>query len=254
MKPATSDHASETVPTVANRPLAVLVMLAVAVWLIRQGSAPQASPRSASVPPGINAEFTDDLDVEKWIDRFEGESREVYEYRDKIVADLNLPRGAVVADVGAGTGFFSLLFAEAVGPEGKVYALDIAPEFIELIRRRAAEAGLKNVEAVRNAERHIDLPAESVDLVFICDTYHHFEYYESMTVSIHRALRPGGRVAIIDFRRIEGESRQWVLDHVRAGQDVVTDELIAAGFQPDESPDAEYLGENYFIIFRKPAE
>ncbi|RIK63283.1 MAG: SAM-dependent methyltransferase [Planctomycetota bacterium] len=254
MDPHNHSQSSSSPPTVTNRPLAVLVLIAVAIWLIRSQGGCEGAGVEQSVRPGINAEFLSGTDVSKWVERFEGESREIFRHRMRIVDDADILTGQSIADVGAGTGLFTFLFAQAVGPSGTVYAVDISEEFTTLIRERAKELGLTHVVTVRNSQRSVDLPAESVDVVFICDTYHHFEYPESTLASIHKALRPGGQLLVIDFKRIEDVSRAWVLEHVRAGQEVFSDEIIAAGFEPDESPDAEYLEENYYLRFRKPHE
>ena len=95
------------------------------------------------------------------------------------------------------------------------------------------------------------LPPRSVDLVFICDTYHHFEFPFKTMASIHEALRPGGRVIVIDFHRIEGKSRYWVLNHVRAGQEVVVKEIESSGFK--KVAETKLLKENYFVEFEKVA-
>lgn len=247
-----SNQGNASPPTVTSRPLAVLLLIVVAIWLGRSAGGCEPARTERSVPPGINDEFVNATDVSRWIDRFEGESREIFKHRERIVADVALPRGGAVADIGAGTGLFTFLFADAVGPEGKVYAVDISREFIDLIRERASKAGVQNVETVLNNQKSVELPNASIDVAFICDTYHHFEHPEATLASIHRALRPGGYLIIIDFKRIEGVSREWVLEHVRAGEEVFTEEVIAAGFEADESPDVDYLEENYFIRFRRP--
>ncbi len=209
-----------------------------------------APARQASVRPGINAEYRDP-DVDKWIERFETESREIYKDRNQIVAEVGLRRADYVADIGAGTGVFTFLFAEKVGPRGRVWAVDIVPEFLELVRTRAAERKLSNVHTVLCSEVSAKLPSDSIDVAFLCDTYHHLEYPASTLASIHRALRTRGQLIVIDFKRIEGVSRQWVLDHVRAGQDVVIQEIESAGFELLEIAETPYLDENYFLRFRK---
>src|SRR5262249_28772351 len=133
----------------------------------------------------------------------------------------------VVADVGAGTGLFTMLFAKQVA---HVYAVDIVPEFLTHIRERATKEGVTNVETVLGKADDIALAPDSVDLVFLCDVYHHFEYPQSSLASIRRALRKNGELVVVDFERIEGQSPAWVLDHVRAGKDVVRAEIEAAGF------------------------
>jgi ubiquinone/menaquinone biosynthesis C-methylase UbiE len=154
-----------------------------------------------------------------------------------------------VADVGAGTGLFTRLFARGVGPRGKVYAVDIARPFIQHIEKTAREKGLTNVVGVVCTQSSTELPAGSVDLVFVCDTYHHFEFPYKTLKSIHRALRPGGQLVLIDFKRIKGVSSDWVLKHVRAGQETFTREIVASGFRPVR--EEKLLQENYFLRFSK---
>jgi ubiquinone/menaquinone biosynthesis C-methylase UbiE len=130
-----------------------------------------------------------------------------------------------------------------------VYAVDISDEFIDHVEKTAREAGLTNVVGVVCEADDAKLPPQSIDLAFICDTYHHFEYPHKTMRSIHRALRPGGQVVLIDFRRIEGVSSEWTLGHVRAGQEVFEKEIDTAGFKKAEEKD--FLKENYFVRFEK---
>ena len=203
-----------------------------------------------SAKPGINAEFLKPaLKTEEWVERFESEGREVFARRHEIVAAMGVAPGAVVADVGAGTGLFVPLLVEATGPSGRVLAVDLVPDFLALIRKRSVAAGWGNVETVLCTERSVNLPAGSVDVVFVCDTYHHFEYPQSSLASIHRALRPGGVLVLVDFKRVPGLSSEWILKHVRAGQEVFTAEIEAAGFVKLDEP--LMLKENYVVRFRK---
>jgi thiosulfate/3-mercaptopyruvate sulfurtransferase len=95
----------------------------------------------------------------------------------------------------------------------------------------------------------VELPANSIDLAFICDTYHHFEFPFKTMASIHRALRTGGQVVLLDFHRIQGKSSVWVLFHVRAGQKVFAKEIVTSGFEQVE--EKKLLKENYFLVFEK---
>jgi predicted methyltransferase len=88
-----------------------------------------------------------------------------------------------------------------------------------------------------------------VDLVFLCDTYHHFEFPFKTMASIHKALRPGGRLVLVDFHRIPGKSREWVLGHVRAGQEVFVKEIVTSGFKV--VGEETFLKENYLVRFEK---
>jgi ubiquinone/menaquinone biosynthesis C-methylase UbiE len=207
-----------------------------------------AAAQEKSVRPGINDPFKDP-DLPKFLKTFEGESREVFAQRKKIVEACKLKPGLAVADVGAGTGLFTRLFAEAVGPKGKVYAVDIAPKFLEHIRTTCKKAGLTNVETVQCKPDSVELPAASVDLVFVCDTYHHFEFPFRTLASAHKALKPGGRLVVIDFHRVKGKSSDWVMGHVRAGQEVFTKEITSSGFKA--AGEEKFLKENYFLLFEK---
>jgi len=221
----------------------------VAVYLLVFVSFASLAAQEVSVRPGINDSFRDP-EVVDFVERFEGESREVFVERAAIADACRLRPGMVVADVGAGTGLFTRLFAERVGAEGRVVAVDIAAKFLDHIEQTARAAGLRNVETVLGTDESTNLPPDSVDLVFICDTYHHFEYPERMMTSIQRALRPGGRLVVVDFVRIPGESSEWVLGHVRAGQEEVEGEIAACGFRQTET-ELESLAENYLIEFVK---
>ena len=205
-----------------------------------------------SVKPGLNDRFLEADDASPWVERFEGESREIFRARHAIVRAARIEPGETVADIGAGTGFFSLLFAEAVGPTGSVVAQEIAPVFIEHLAKRVREAGATNVRVVQGKADSIELPAGSVDVAFLSDVYHHFEFPRSTLRSIHHALKPGGRLVVVDFERIEGVSREWTLNHVRAGKEQVTKEITDAGFELiDDSPKIEALKENYIVSFRR---
>ena len=204
-----------------------------------------------SAKPGVNAEYLKpDLNVTQWVERFEREGREIYDHRNAIVAAARLRPGMVMADIGAGTGLFTPWFSRAVGPKGKVFAVDIVPAFLDRIKERAASEGLANVQTVLCTERSVELPPNSIDLAFICDVYHHFEFPQATLATLHKALKPGGEIVLIDFKRIPGESSDFVMGHVRAGQDVFESEVIAAGFEKvGEAKDV--LKENYFVRFRK---
>src|SRR5690606_25175451 len=105
-------------------------------------------------------------------------------------------------------------------------------------------------EVVQCSERDVSLPDGSVDTVFTCDTYHHFEYPQATLASIHRALRPGGTLVIVDFERIPGKSREWLLGHVRCGKEQVICEVTEAGFEVVEEVPLGFE-ENYFLRFRR---
>lgn len=194
----------------------------------------------------INVPF-EDADYEQWVGIFERSGREVYDRRHQIVEATGVWRGAVVADIGAGTGLFTRLFARAVGSEGKVYAVDISRAFVKNILRTTRAEGFANVEGIVNTQTETLLPENSTDIAFICDTYHHFEQPKPMLASIRQALRSGGTLIVVDFERIEGKGSPWVMEHVRAGKEEVIREIEAAGFR--FAGQGNFLRENYFLKF-----
>ncbi|MCA9034614.1 MAG: class I SAM-dependent methyltransferase [Planctomycetaceae bacterium] len=205
------------------------------------------------VPADINKEFlSPDLNPEEWLKRFEIESREVFAGRKSVIRAIGLKKGSAIADVGSGTGLYLGLFSREVGESGRVYAVDISPRLIEHIQRRVKADELNNVRVIQSEEKSARLLPESVDFVFVCDTYHHFEYYPEMLQSIRAGLKPGGQLVLVDFNRIPGVSRDWLLTHVRAGKGTVKDEVVAAGFEFVEEVKIPEFHENYFLRFRRP--
>jgi len=132
-----------------------------------------------------------------WLDRPE---REAEEQPAKLMEALKLKPGMVVADVGAGSGYFTFRLAERVGETGKVLAVDIQPEMLEIIRKRAAERGFKNVRLVRGTISDPKLPANSVDLILMVDVYHEFSHPWEMTEAMVRSLKPGGKLVFVEYR------------------------------------------------------
>lgn len=205
--------------------------------------------QEASVNPGINKSF-ESPNVDEFVGRFEREGRDAFDHRHDIVKACGLKPGMTVADVGAGTGLFTRLFAPLVGSRGTVFAVDIAERFVKHVESSAHEAGFDNVIGIVCKSDSVALPENSIDIAFICDTYHHFEFPQKTMTSIHRALKPDGQVILIDFHRIEGKSSEWILGHVRAGQEVFVKEILEVGFKQVEERQ-EMLDESYFVRFEK---
>jgi ubiquinone/menaquinone biosynthesis C-methylase UbiE len=212
----------------------------------------QKTAESQSVKPGINKEFLSrELDVDQFMKRFEVESREVYANRQALTKLLEIQPGMAIADIGSGTGAYLNLFAEGVGEQGKVYAVDLAPNFLAHLKERVHQAGWKHVEVVECDEKQVGLGANLLDRAYICDTYHHFEYPMSTMTSLHKAMKKGGMLVVVDFDREPGKSREWILTHVRAGKLDFRAEIEAAGFEFIDEPRLEALEENYVMRFRK---
>ena len=192
------------------------------------------------------------MKVEDFIKRFEIESREVFACRQQILAAVGLEEGMEVADVGSGTGLYIGAFSKAVGKEGRVFAIDISPNFVKHLRERAKEESLGNVEVVLCSDRDVNLKPNSVDRVFICDVYHHFEYPDSSLKSIFAALREGGKLILVDFNREgEGERGEWLKGHIRAPKAVFQQEVVDAGFQFEKEVKIDGFKENYLLQFSK---
>ena len=199
--------------------------------------------------PGINTPFQKPTPSE-FLEKFEVESREIFAKRNEIVAACQVSPGITIADVGAGTGLFTRLLAKATGPNGKVVAVDIAQSFLDHTIDSCNSAQISNVTTQLCNQESCLLAPNSVDMVFVCDTYHHFEFPFKTTTSILKALKPDGKLILIDFNRIPGVSSDWALNHVRADRETFEKEIGSCGFVRSETPDVG-LKENYFIIFRK---
>ena len=208
-----------------------------------------ATAQEKSVRPGINDSFKD-ADVSQFVERFEREGREVYDHRHRIIEACDIKPGMVVADVGAGTGLFTRLLSKAVGDKGRVYAVDITPNFVEHVEALAKKEGLTNVQGVVCEADFVNLPPNSIDVVYICDTYHHFEFPFKTMASIRRALKPEGHVVLVEFSRIEGKSSEFILGHVRAGQEVFTDEIKQSGFEQTKEVKG-FFETSYMLHFSK---
>ena len=211
---------------------------------------PLANAQEKSVRPGINDSFRDP-NVKEYVERFEVESREVFNRREEILKACEIQPGQTVADIGAGTGIFTRLFSKAVGKEGSVIAVDISQNFLDHINTVAREQGQTNIVTLLCSEDSTKLPVNSVDVAYICDTYHHFEYPYKTMDSLYAAMKPGGKMILVDFRRIEGETSDFTMKHVRAGQEVFEAEVLKSGFIK-VTENKEILKDNYFVVFQKP--
>lgn len=215
----------------------------------RQAGEPAEAPER--VETDVNDDYVEQTNPKRWAARFEREGREVFDRRDAILAALELREGMAVADVGAGTGLFSLALAERVGPKGQVYAVDVQAYFLDHIGQKARKAKLDNVTLVRADQASARLSEGSVDLVLMCDSYHHVEQPAAYLASLHAALRPGGRLVIVDYIAIEGKSEAWMLDHVRATPTEFRAEIEGAGFRFVRAHEG-VLEENFFFEFERP--
>jgi ubiquinone/menaquinone biosynthesis C-methylase UbiE len=179
-----------------------------------------------------------------WLDRNERESEE---HPDQALDALNLKRGMVVADVGAGTGYMSLKMAKLVGPSGKVYAEDIQPEMLRMLRQNAANAHVSNVETVLGSETDPKLPAGQLDLILLVDVYHEFSQPQKMVRQLRDALKPDGRLVLLEYRK-EDPNVPIRPEHKMSVQEVRT-ELEAEGLKLQ--PVIEILPRQHILILTK---
>lgn len=182
---------------------------------------------------------------DEWVRVLETPDRDGWQKPQQVVEALRLEAGSAVADIGAGSGYFSVRFAAAVGPQGTVYAADIDAGLIEYVKQRADKAGLKNLKPVLGKPDDPLLAPASIDLVFICDVIHHIENRGPYYKKLAQALRPGGRLAIVDFHKHElpvGPPPAMKI----AKADLVA-ELEQAGFAVREEFD--FLLYQYFLVF-----
>lgn len=214
-----------------------------------------AGPAIAPFAAEMGKRFVDpQADIAQFVQRFENEDRDVYVQRHEIVRTLGLRPGDAVADIGAGTGLFTLLFAEQVKPKGVVYAVDIGPAFLKYIAEQATQCGCEElVTTVLNTQDSAMLPANAIDVAFICDTYHHFEHPEKMLASLHRALRPNGRLVIIDFD-LRPDSSDFIKQRARAAKETYYQEITAAGFQLIDTQTAPAVQDNFYVEFKRVGE
>jgi ubiquinone/menaquinone biosynthesis C-methylase UbiE len=142
-------------------------------------------------------------DAEKWVRIFEDPKRAKWQQPDKVVKIMNLKPGDVVADIGAGTGYFTRRFARAVGPEGRAIGLDIETSLVNYMKEDAQKLNLKNYEARIVKADDPEFPLRSVDVVFLCNTYHHIDNRGDYFRKVSKGLKAGGRVVIVDFYKKE---------------------------------------------------
>jgi ubiquinone/menaquinone biosynthesis C-methylase UbiE len=212
-------------------------------------AAPPSAAQQTITPTARELNKAFDADASQWTARFEHEGRAIYDKRYEILDAMHLKPGMNAADIGAGSGLIARLMAQRVAPGGTVYAVDIAKNMIEYISKMAAQEKIANLKAVLGDPRSPRLEPRTLDLVCIIDSYHHFEFPQDMLREIAKALRPDGTLVLIDFKRVEGVSKEYILKMVRAGEGTFTDEFQNAGFELIERRD-DMFDDNYLLRFR----
>jgi ubiquinone/menaquinone biosynthesis C-methylase UbiE len=182
-------------------------------------------------------------DADEWAKSFDDPARDGWQLPDRLIAELHIQPGAVVADIGAGTGYFTIRLAK-LPAKPKVYAVDVEPSMLDHVRHRAMLAGLTNVATVKADADRTNLP-EPVDLVLIVDTYHHLPNRVAYFTSLKKQMKPGARLAIVDFKKgaPDGPPEEF---RFTPGQ--ISGELERAGFVLAESHD--FLPRQHFLVYR----
>jgi SAM-dependent methyltransferase len=182
-------------------------------------------------------------DAGKWAQIFDDPKRDAWQKPHEVIQALALKPDAVIADIGSGTGYFSVRFAR-MAPKGRVYGVDTEPDMVRHLAERAKREGLKNVTAVAGAPDNPRLP-EKADLIILVDVYHHVGDRERYFRKLRDSLKPGGRVAIIDFRM---DSPEGPPKRARIEPDRVKAELKRAGYALDQ--EHIFLPNQYFLVFQ----
>jgi ubiquinone/menaquinone biosynthesis C-methylase UbiE len=213
----------------------IVFLLALSGSVFGQGEHPITKRKYAPVMGAAGA---------PWLERGE---REEEESPDKAVEALELKRGMTAADVGAGTGYFTVRMAKVVGPEGRVYAIDIQQQMLDLLKKRLRAEKLENVELVRGTETDPMLPRAKLDLILMVDVYHEFSQPQAMLRKMKEALAPGGRLVLLEYRK-EDPNVPIRFEH-KMSVDEVRAEIEAEGFKLDRL--LELLPRQHMFIFKR---
>lgn len=199
-----------------------------------------ANPAAAQSPHTHDHSFSS---AAHWAKIFDDPKRDAWQKPHEVIEALKLKPDSVIADIGSGTGYFSARFAHRV-PQGRVYGLDTEPDMVKYLADRAKREGLKNVSAVQAKPGDARLPVKA-DVVILVDVYHHVENREQYFRQLQQSLKPGGRLAVIDFRM---ESPEGPPKAARIAPEQVKAELQRAGYALAE--EHGFLPNQYFLIFQ----
>jgi arsenite methyltransferase len=227
--------ARSTNPSISLLCVAVYVLIASAA-LVRAHA-----PGKSGLPQEIQRMHQDS---DAYIAMLEGPQRDAEQKPDEVVAALNLKEGETVADIGAGSGYFSFRFAQKVGDSGRVYAVDIDPDMIIHMNRRIRDLKLKNVVTVLSAPDDPLLADASVDRFFICNTWHHIENQAQYLALMKKMLKPRGQIIMVDYKK---DSPKGSLPRMRISREDLIEQMNSGGFTL--SKEHTFLPYQYFLIF-----
>jgi ubiquinone/menaquinone biosynthesis C-methylase UbiE len=210
------------------------------LFLALSGAQGQHMPDAQHVPDAHH----DFSDVGKWSGLLEGPERDRWQHPDDLVKRLNLKPGDVIADIGAGTGYFTRRFAAAVAPGGKAIGVEIEPAMVEHMKEEAGKLNLKNYEARLAKPDDPRLAPHSVDVVFLCDTYHHLSNRVDYFKKLSKSLKPKGRIVIVDFYQ---KPMPVGPQEDKVSETTIIKELGQAGYRLLRADD--FLPYQYFLEF-----
>ncbi len=188
------------------------------------------------------------IGVKRYIAMLERKERDSFQKPDEVMRALALRPGERVADIGAGSGYFTLRVARAVGPSGQVLAIDINPDILEFLDRRVKEAGLANVKTIHVEKDDPKLPAGGVDTILMVDTLHYVAGRDAYAKKLRAGLAPGGRVVVIDYTPKPWEERPWgPPPSQKMAREEVDQAMAAAGLVPSKVH--EFLTEQFFVEY-----
>ena len=216
------------------------ILPAVATLVLSVGTGMLSMPTAAQAPSSHQHSLGD---ADKWSKVFDDPKRDAWQKPHEVIQALALKPDAVVADIGSGTGYFSARIANMT-PKGRVYGVDTEPDMVKYLSERAKREGLKNVTAVQAGPGDPRLP-EKADVVILVDVYHHVENREQYFRQLQSSLKPGGRVAVIDFRM---DSPEGPPKSARIEPGRVKDEMERAGYVLAQ--EHAFLPNQYFLVFR----
>ena len=211
-----------------------------------------ASTSVAQVATTANEEYRTHALREKAASEMDPPMRGSLQRSAVLIDSLDLHAGDTIADVGTGVGHLLPYILRQVGSNGTIFAVDIYPEFLDKVRERIAAEGWRNVHPVLGTERDPKLPANQLDGAILLDTYHHLDYPEATMQGVRRALKPGGRLFIIDYYRNRpnpAASLDAVRRHIRLDRDDVVKEVEAQGFHLTKQFD--HMPFMYVLVFEK---
>ena len=184
-------------------------------------------------------------DSKAYIARLEAPMRDAYQKPEEVVKALSIKGGEVIADIGAGSGYFTVRLARAVGEKGRVYAVDVSPDMILHLNRRIRDLDLKNVVTVLCAPEDPLLADASVDRFFICDTWHHVGGHAKYLALLKKMLKPGGQVIMVDFKKAKTPVGPPM--EIRIAREDLVKEMEANGFKL--AAERTFLEHQYFLVF-----